>query len=220
MNIVFLIFIMCVCSAFSLFFCNTNICILPDLNIHKHLNLNSQEIKEMGYNKFCSSCEFSTRNMTVMRLHLWDEHQQITAPPICCQHCLFQCRTKYTLQQHVFRKHNFGQMPIDCPYCKFKSLSILEVENHIQVKHRKEKKRFSCPHCEVKSSSRGNLNYHINAHHIKKMNFFCHFCDYKCILPGNMKRHLLKIHNKSRSNLSTFSVPLLKNVSDVKNKSS
>ena len=132
----------------------------------------------------CDSCNFSSHLNRVMKTHLLNKHQTVTA--YNCTLCDYTAETSMNLNNHVLAQH---------------------MKNTVQVSLKKLI-TFHCNNCTYATTNKLSLNDHQHQAHPENPSnpvvFQCDLCPFKAKSSINLKRHSAMTHAKIKCDLCTF----------------
>nr|XP_006812793.1 PREDICTED: zinc finger protein 729-like [Saccoglossus kowalevskii] len=164
----------------------------------------------------CPYCEYSCKNMTLLKRHLskhigkkhttlkceqcgkeflrksrLDRHMLIHSDvkPFKCKHCEKRYYTVGNLKKHI--KMHTGKKTYKCIECgakfRLKARLISHVKSHSRIVS------FQCDHCGQSFSQNSDLVCHMRTHTREKL-YKCIVCDHRFITESSLKSHVSALH--------------------------
>ena len=136
-----------------------------------------------GDTYFCSSCSFSTKYTSYLKVHE-QGHQETFKCPMCD----FSCSLNYHLKTHIKAQHEIGEIYL-CSFCEYKTAFSHRLKGH-EKSHGEH--NLKCPKCDYKGKTKDSLRSHMKQHQDPK--FQCQQCEYKTYDAGNFSAHKIAKH--------------------------
>ena len=142
-------------------------------------------------------------NKVTMQVHKQSEHSESKtelAETLFCDHCIYTCTVKATMNAHKYRNHNQGESEtFFCDQCDYNCTKKDTLNAHKNRKHKAADvdQTFSCELCEYSCNRRDTLNAHRNRKHREgdaNVIFSCELCEYSCSVRDTLNAHVRRKH--------------------------
>nr|CAI5858920.1 unnamed protein product [Callosobruchus analis] len=148
----------------------------------------------------CKKCSFKTIIKRSFDRHLLNHHLKHST----CIHCNVTFTNKFTLDNHVVRKHpefitTVARKIYECPKCTYKTTFKNTFKRHISSH---SVHSCSCSHCDASFRDKRALDEHVIRKHPNFMSSVtgklheCTKCTYKTVRKRSLDKHLLNHHFK------------------------
>lgn len=118
-----------------------------------------------------------------------------------CIICKKNFNLKSSLDGHLFRCHQIGDLSFKCDQCEKKFSQKTILEQHIQRMH--VSKKFKCDFCQKLFSTKSEQNFHTRIHTAEKPHV-CEFCGKSFRIKTLLNYHVAAIHTKIRAHKCTM----------------
>ena len=180
-----------------------------------HLGKHLKEVHYQVWNEKCPHCEYSSKTLGLMVVHIRVNHVMESANgnerqnlkeniidkerenKYKCEDCPHETNSKRNLKkhiksvQHIKALRNKGAKEHKCEQCSYETHCKKNLENHIKSLHRE--REYKCEQCPFQAYQKGNLKTHVQCVHLKVRNYAC--MESGCGRRFKMKNHLMEHMN-------------------------
>ena len=144
----------------------------------------------------CSSCDYTTKTMSSLNIHLKCVHDET---PYVCKVCSKSYNGKFKLKAHMKTTHTNA---VSCHVC---GKVVKQLAKHLRTEHTSdEDKRFKCDICGKGFVEKQKRDNHLDSVHSKIKRFDCRYdCGASSFDKGNRKKHEIAKHGIAFENVST-----------------
>nr|CAI5852363.1 unnamed protein product [Callosobruchus analis] len=177
----------------------------------------------------CSQCNYKTPRKKAMERHTSTHTGAVFKVLICehCQHCTLTFKSKFSLKDHMVRKHPSFSSSVTiyrCAYCAYGTISTSNLKAHMS-NHSSEKPTEStgCKKASVagtKGTDKTSFNYKItdpktiqigddcnsktgHYHRRQWVSHRCNYCDLGCSSKQLLDDHVIRKHPEFISTVTT-----------------
>lgn len=169
--------------------CNRSYHLPSSLRIHKKT---AHTGKAKFNQKFhCKICNGLFKAKAALTMHI-RSHKKL--PPIICQFCGKNFKTKRILNIHCLRKHS-DAYDYECNYCKRKFKLQMDLTIHLRHFHPEilpNGAAFTCTICKKKFQTMRNLTKHMKNH--PPTTYECDYCGFKTKRKTKISDHIARRH--------------------------
>ncbi|VEN53000.1 unnamed protein product [Callosobruchus maculatus] len=163
------------------------------------------DLHECPYRPYC---KYKTTIKTYLKSHMLSHSKE---REITCKHCNMSFKRKYTLDNHIIKKHpdfiaSVKRKIHEGSCCAFKTIHKSALDVHMLIHSADKvthKGKHECSSCSFKAIHKSTIDRHMKTHSSDKFKGIhreihqCSYCEFKAIHKSTLDRHMLT-HSKDK----------------------